>query len=393
MKTNILTSIHNKTDDAISECISKANINSPELILTYTTEQHDLSVIQSRLKEKFPHAQIAGSTTCLGVMTNQGSISDNAHSCAVILFECSEGEELGVGIQEYGQNTEAAKLALTESRNKMAEDPKFIWFISTPGPEEESIFEIEKSFEQHIPIYGGSAADNSISGNWKIYKEDKVISDGLLLISFYSKSSQSPKSTFSSAYNPTGTFGIITKASKRRIEEIDHKPAMSVYNQWAETDLTTKDDDLNILANSTLFPLGRELTDASNDPFFVLSHPESTSKDGSMAIFTDINVGDKVHLLSGTSRMLKNSVATMLKEYMRENMISLDSISSVLIVYCAGCMLEIEEEGINSMTERINAVLENVPYIGVFTFGEQGSYLTKKNLHGNLMFSATFIYK
>ena len=54
--------------------------------------------------------------------------------------------------------------------------------------------------------------------------------------------------------------------------------------------------------------------------------------------------------------------------------------------YCGGCKLAVDEE-IGRVAQSVNDALDGAPFIGCFTFGEQG-YLIDRSVHGNLMISA-----
>ena len=55
-------------------------------------------------------------------------------------------------------------------------------------------------------------------------------------------------------------------------------------------------------------------------------------------------------------------------------------------MYCAGCMLTVADR----MPEVVSSIGSEFkqPFLGTFTFGEQGCFLDSTNRHGNLMISA-----
>jgi hypothetical protein len=60
-------------------------------------------------------------------------------------------------------------------------------------------------------------------------------------------------------------------------------------------------------------------------------------------------------------------------------------VVGALVVYCAGCMLTVGGR-MSEVPEQLDAAL-NAPFLGVFTFGEQGRLGAAANRHGNLMIS------
>jgi hypothetical protein len=89
--------------------------------------------------------------------------------------------------------------------------------------------------------------------------------------------------------------------------------------------------------------------------------------------------------MSGNTEILRKRlgrVALEAKEYLD---LTGEDIAGALAVYCAGCMLSLNDQR-ETIANSMSAALPNVPYLGTFTFGEQG-YLAGKNIHGNLMIS------
>ena len=62
------------------------------------------------------------------------------------------------------------------------------------------------------------------------------------------------------------------------------------------------------------------------------------------------------------------------------------NLAGGLVVYCGGCMLAVGDE-MPQVASAVTDSFEGKPFLGCFTFGEQGAILGK-NAHGNLMISA-----
>ena len=76
-----------------------------------------------------------------------------------------------------------------------------------------------------VPIFGGSAADNTVEGKWSIYTNDSVFNDGVAVAFFYTDKPMA--NVFTGEYNETTNSGVITKVKdKRTLVEIDGVPAI-----------------------------------------------------------------------------------------------------------------------------------------------------------------------
>jgi hypothetical protein len=62
------------------------------------------------------------------------------------------------------------------------------------------------------------------------------------------------------------------------------------------------------------------------------------------------------------------------------------SLAGGLMVYCAGCMMAVGPR-MPEVAGNVAAGFDGHPFIGTFTFGEQGQ-MVGRNVHGNLMISA-----
>jgi hypothetical protein len=107
--------------------------------------------------------------------------------------------------------------------------------------------------------------------------------------------------------------------------------------------------------------------------------------DGSIDLFADLAEGDRLWQMAGSADSLvarAGRVAAQAREELR------DPIAGALVVYCGGCMLAVRER-MAEVRAGVNAALGGAPWLGVFTFGEQGAALGSQAEHGNLMISCT----
>ena len=82
-----------------------------------------------------------------------------------------------------------------------------------------------------VPMFGGSAADDDVSGNWKIICNDKVITDGVAVAFFYTDNEI--VTTFTGEYKETENMGIITEVKNNRtLVSIDGVSSLKKYAHW-----------------------------------------------------------------------------------------------------------------------------------------------------------------
>jgi hypothetical protein len=136
-----------------------------------------------------------------------------------------------------------------------------------------------------------------------------------------------------------------------------------------------------------LWPLGRVTREVVGVPFHLLAHPATSNPDGSLELFADMSEGDRIWQMRGSVDSLV-ARAGRIAAQARSNAGS--EIAGALVVYCGGCMLAVRER-MEEVRSGVNAALGDVPWIGLFTFGEQGLPPGGEVEHGNLMISCTII--
>jgi hypothetical protein len=397
LKINIQSSDESNTQKALSDIIKNIS-DKPDLLMIYNTVTHDSNLIQQTLVEKFPNTQIAGSTTCLGIMTNRGMISKDSNSIGIIEFNLENSEVIGVGICKEEDAILCARNACESSILKAeleGELPSYIWYMGAPGHEESLIKGIDKYFGTPVPFFGGSAADNDISGKWCFYNDKEIYSSGALLISFFTEDDKmTPLSSFHCGYTMQEKLGKVTKYIDREVIEIDGKRAISVYDEKTKNNFKDLKPGTNILQSSVLLPVGRLKHEVQNIPFYLLSHPATVTENGGFTLFTDVEIGDELFIMNASKESIKTRTSEVLSSLLDNNQVDLNRVSGVLVVFCAGLMLSIfEENGIDTVASGISKTLGDIPFLGTFSFGEQGRFVDNKSLHGNLMISVTVFFK
>jgi len=358
----------------------------PDLTLIYYTENYDPRKLADTLSEQQAN-QIHGCSTCLGLMGSSGFHSDDGIVLGAWGAHDPDGAYgsalVAMNDQPRRAGAEAIQQALANAK-RAGETPDLIWLSATPGNEESVIQGIQDVVGSDVPIAGGSAADNSVAGNWSIIANSDVTADGVAITVMFP--SVKISHTFQSGYSPTTCSGTATRADGRIIYEIDGKPAADVYNEWSNGIINSAINGGNILAQTTLHPIGRKVASIGQVDYYKLSHPDSVTAEKALTLFSEVSTGDKLVLMSGSKNSLIARAGRVAQSVLDVEELDVANISGALVVFCAGCMLAIQDD-MGKVVNSINGVLEEKPFLGAFTFGEQGCFVEGGNTHGNLMIS------
>ncbi|WP_415901362.1 FIST signal transduction protein [Neptuniibacter sp. QD29_5] len=391
-------SLNADTTQAAAEVSSKVISQlgqKPDLLIVYYTEIYQAHTLTKTLSDLFPDTAIHGCSSCQGVMTQQGFHSDDGCGLGVWAISDPAGDfgtaaiPLSENLKECGM--EVIERAMEES-GRPGELPDLIWFSSTPGHEETLLESIQEIVGESVPIAGGSAADNAVIGNWSLFSGESCYNSGVVVTLFYP--SVKTSYAFHSGYSPTDIEGVVTKAKDRIILEIDGQPAAKVYNEWAGSLFSDEVLDVggNILASTTLHPLGRRVGFSSGVEHFKLSHPDSITPTGGLTLFSDISEGDKLVLMTGSTESLVSRAGRVTSAAMKMGDYEHGDISGALVIYCAGCMLTVRDS-MEDVSSSVSKALGDTSFLGAFTFGEQGCIESSGNAHGNLMISTVIFGK
>lgn len=384
-------SVNNDEAKAVEEAVSSVkmqlNDKSPEFVLLFSTVGYDSEKVLGEVRRLLGDVQVYGGTSCLGVLSKNGFHIGEKGSLALMAIS-SENITFGVGgasIDDYSSAREAGKAAIWEaiSATGKEDSPKIVLMTAAPGEEEEILAGIEEVIGRGVPVFGGSSADNDITGKWKQFSNEHVYSNGITLAVIYTDLKVGW--AFEAGYLRTENRGAITKAEGRVIYEIDGRPAAEVYNDWTAGIVAEElETGGSVLRKATFHPLAKVLKKAEKE-YTISIHPLSiNASDHSLTVFANVEEGDKVLLMHGDWELLLNRCLTTATKALESQDLSEEGVSFAIYDYCAGTMLAIPEEERSKIPALVKTGIGNAPFIGTFTFGEQGHIRGVGNYHNNL---------
>jgi hypothetical protein len=358
------------------------------LLTVFATESLAHDGIVDALSSRLPGVPIFGGTTCRGVITEDGVHIGRPGAVGVLALSDSQGaySSGSAKIRDDARSTarEALEAAL-ERAGRAYESPALIWTCQPPGMEEQVLAGFEDVVGPDCPIMGGSSADEAIAGRWRQFSSHGV-GENVVTVAVLFPSAPIGLA-FKSGYAPTKSCGIVTKSSARRLIEIDGLSAARKYADWTGDRIDPSAPGV-ILQQSTFAPLARRVGTYAGVDEYLLSHPATIESDGAITLFTEINEGEVLHVMSGGRESLIERAGRVVKDARGSLPAPGSAISGGLIIYCAGCMLASSDD-LDAVAAGIKAAFGEAPFLVAFTFGEQGALISSGNRHGNLMIATT----
>ncbi len=367
------------------ETAKMANVvENPQVGLFFTSCVQDQNELMKGAKSVLGDVPIIGCTSSAALCTQDGYLNKETGYSGMMLF----GGDVEVVVSGSKKTNETpreigARIAKEAVSKRTGDDkePDFFFMSASPANEEEYLKGIQDVIG-NIPVFGGSAADNTVEGKWSLLNDGECFADGCVIAIFYTDHKMA--NLYTGAYHETTNAGIITKiAGSRTLVEIDNEPALKKYAEWTNQ----KVEDLmggNLLTATICAPLGVK------DPIgkvTAVRHPMNGNDDLSMNIGADLAVNTAVVQLSNTPEgILKANEETIVKlnELMQE------TVESYFLVHCGGRRLGLALANIeDKIYPEVKKAIPNKEFLMVFTFGEYGQGDHSSNTVGGLSLSYT----
>lgn len=364
MKAMVGSSILNNSYEAGVETAknSMKGIKAPKLGLLFTSVKYDQDEVIKGIKSVSPELKVIGCTSSGAIMTPDGIISGENGFAGMMVLEDNE-LNVGVASSPRGQDPRSTgrKIAREAMEDAGKKHPPVAFAMFASPAEEEYYLKGIQDVIGEVPMFGGSAADDAVVGEWKVFCENKSFGDGCAVALFYT--TKEIKNVFTGAYEETDNVGIITKVEDdRKIVEIDGVPALKKYAEW--TGLNA--DELmgqNLLVASIPMALGVKTIQGD---LMAVRHPMIGNPDYSF------NVGAKmvektavIQLKTDVDGLIEGAVKTI-KELKQDF-----KAEAMFLVHCGGRKLHIGDRVDEDFVAIKNAAGET-PFIVAFTFGEYG---------------------
>lgn len=383
LETKVTTSVISSGFEAGVEVAQKlGQVKNSKVNFLFTScvmNQNDIvSGVKSILGKD---AKIIGCTSSGAIMTQDGLI-DNADGFAGLMNFSSK--DLTVGIAGSAKKGDARELGKKIAKQAVLDAginkvPSYFYMVASPKEEELYLKGIQDVIGT-VPFFGGSAADNTVEGNWSIICGDKVFNDGCAVAFFYDNNECVTE--YTGAYNETNDVGIITKVRDNRcLVEINGKSSLQQYAEWRGIPVE-KLMGGNLLVETILSPLG--VKDILGN-VTAIRHPMAGNEDLTMNIGNNLALNTAVIRMETTVDELIKSTSDTLRIV---NSKMTKDVAGYFLVHCGGRKLGIGQR-MPEVYKEVKSVVGNKPFMMIFTFGEYGYSDHSANTCGGLMLSFT----
>lgn len=370
----------------LAEALGVGGGTAPDFVTLHYGGARDASAIHKAAVSAFDIGALHGGSSCLGVMTGQGAaIGPGGAVGALAIYD--PGGAYGTAMEPLGScprsaAAQAVRRAVLKA-GRPGEAPEVVWLTAAPGSEEAVLQGIRDVIGQSALVIGGSAADDRVEGAWSMFDYDAVLKEAVVVSVMFPTALFAY--AFESGYVPTTWSGTVTAAEGRTIRSIDGLPAAHVYGAWTAGLIAPPGTgSTSILSQATLCPLGCPAGEIDGVTQHILIHPAIAHADGRLEVFANVAEGDNLCLMSGSTDSLVQRAGRIVGTALGQ--LGTGRSEGALVIYCGGCMLAVRAR-MNEVAAGVSAVLDGAPFLGLYTFGEQGEMLDGDARHANLMIS------
>lgn len=347
--------------------------------------RYDVGALSRALAEALPGVPFVGVTTCQGTATDRLR-TDGVPALSGLWLLGDDVRFQVATTREPERVGSGAGLARSASGGSMAPGrQRFVVLHATPGHEERLLEEVGPLVGDGVPLLGGTAADDDLSGKWAVFGPGGFAAGKGAVLAVVDWPGRAVVAMHSTAL-VTPTHGKVTRAEGRTVFEIDGQPAAEVYDRWLGGALSKAlGAGGSILSDTSLTPLGVHRPGAGTGSH-VLIHPEAVvSGSNAMTTFKAVAPGQEVFLMKATKAAFLGRPASVVERLLADARIKPAHLRGALLVYCAGCMLTVHEST-SLMLDGFQGAVGKTPFIAGYFFGEQGCEVSGgKAEHGNLM--------
>ncbi|MDR1043846.1 MAG: hypothetical protein LBP33_01850 [Candidatus Adiutrix sp.] len=190
MKANTGSSVNVNARTAGLEAAGRAGqgLDQINLAFIYASSDYELDEMLQGAREALPGVPFIGGTSYRGLILPEGLISGRRFVGVLALSD----PDLTVGVaaahnRENDDTVAVGREAALAAMKKAGrtDPPDYFHLASSASLEEDYLLGISEAIGRK-PVFGASAADNEIMGDWRVFTDQELVGDGLAVAVFYS---------------------------------------------------------------------------------------------------------------------------------------------------------------------------------------------------------------
>ena len=337
----------------------------PDFMIAFTSTNFDQKETVRGIREAGGRALLVGCSDA-GEITNEGPTQKTVAVMAIRSDTISCVTGLGKNVK--GGAREAGRAVAQEVKDKAKESLRA--FIMLPdvltGNGSDIVRGVLDVLGAHFPVVGGAAGDDFLFEKTYQYRDDEVESGAVAGIGL--AGSFTLGIGVRHGWLPIGMPMRVTKAQGAVLAELDHKPAISIYEDY----FGQKADELRhepLARLAITYPLGLKIPEYEEE--YLIRDPITVNPDGSITCAAEIPEGAEVRLMIGSKEHAVEAAEDAARHLMKEFEIDHTHPRFVLMFNCIAREKLFGNKAQDEIRAVMNIIGPDVPLLGFYTYGEQ----------------------
>jgi hypothetical protein len=348
--------------EACKLALSSAGFEVPDLLIAFSSVSLEQEKVVLGIREAGSNALLIGASDA-GEITNDGA----AKGGVAVMAIKSDSVRFTVGTGgKIEENARIAGAELAKDITGKATDPIRLFIMLTDvlkGNGADIVRGVQDILGKDFLIVGGAAGDDFLFKETYVYYLDKVLPSSITGVGL--SGDFSVGIGVRHGWVPVGITRKVTKSHGAVVEEIDGKPAISIYEEY----FGKKAEELKEEALATLaitYPLGMNVAGSEE---LLVRDPITADSNGAITFAAELPEGSEVRLMIGS----KDEAIAAARAAANQALSQLNGTEPKAAIMF-NCIARNKLFGADS-DEEIKAIQSvigpDVPLIGFYTYGEQ----------------------
>ncbi len=342
--------------------------DTADLAIVFATAPYEPGALLGGVREALPGVRIVGCSG-EGVIT-LGASDEIEHACGVMLLASDRMRFEPYLVEGYSDDSAAAGRTLASHVRAGGVDDLIALLVMPDGLGGDCtafLDALAETLPAPVTVAGGAASDASVMERTWQYLDDRAVSGGVAALALRGRGRLDV--SVSHGCQPLGLWRRVTRADGGWIQEIDGRPAWTVFKEYLDGD----PEDLNVEGISHLsvgLPLGEG--DASTYAPYIIRVPLRLDRDSGALFFPGggLREGDSIRLTRRDHETIRASAASCARALVARNPDRRPA--AVLQFDCTGRgrMLfgsNVAREIVEPLQREVGG---DVPWLGFHTYGE-----------------------
>jgi hypothetical protein len=351
-------------NDACATALRSGGITQADMLIVFSSVALNQEEMLRGVRAAGGNAQLIGCTDA-GEITSEGP---SEQAVAVMAIE-SDSVTFTTGIEgNVKADARAAGRTLAQAVHKNAPD-ELRAFIMLPdvlvGNGAEIVRGIQEALGEHFPIVGGAAGDDFKFEKTYQYEGERVMSGAVAGVGL--------SGTFvmgagvRHGWVPIGMPLRATRSKGAVLYELDHKPAVSIYEDYfGEKASRLKEEPLARMAIT--YPLGVKVEGLDE---YLIRDPITVGEDGSITCAAEIPEGAEIRLMIGSKDKAVEAAQAAARKFMDDFESQGAQPKLALMFNCIAREKLFGKEAFEEISAVMEIIGRDVPLLGFYTYGEQ----------------------